>query len=75
MRLIVEQILRLFSNPLLVAIGVTMIVETAIEGGHTVLWLAYTVAVAVLYVGANRLHEGTDDMVDELHDKFIEDEQ
>jgi hypothetical protein len=63
---------RLFSNELLPAIGLTMIVETAIEGGATLTWVGYTVVVSTLYVLANHLHEGTEDMVEDLHEEIYD---
>lgn len=68
---IAEMVLRFFSNPFLTAIGMTMVLETTIEGGATVVWLTYTTVVALLYYVANRVHEGTDDMVEDIHDELM----
>lgn len=69
-----EHLFRLFSDTLFVAIGVTMIVETTIEGGQTELWVAYTLSVGVLYHVANKYHEGTEDMVEDIHDELHEEQ-
>jgi len=58
------------SDNLLPAIGVTMVVETTIESGATLSWIAFTLTAVVVWVVANYLYEDTGDMVEDIHNEF-----
>jgi hypothetical protein len=67
-----EYALRFGADPLLPAIGITMVVETTIEGGATQSWVAFTLTAVLIWTTANYLYEDTTDMVEDLHDEMTD---
>jgi hypothetical protein len=67
-----EYALRFGADPLLPAIGITMVVETTIEGGATLSWVAFTLTAVLVWAVANYCYEDTDDMVEDLHDAMTD---
>jgi len=72
---VVDNFLSLLSSDVFVLIGITMVLETTIEGGSTGAWFVFTVVFLILNQAAKYVHEGTDDHVEELHDELIESNQ
>jgi hypothetical protein len=67
-----EYTLRFGADPLLPAIGITIVVVTTIEGGATRSWVAFTLVSIAVYLLANHLYEDTEDMVEDLHDEMTD---
>jgi hypothetical protein len=52
---------------------VALALEMSIEGGNAKTWWTLTVLAFLAYQVANYVHEGTEDMVEELHDDMEQD--
>lgn len=70
---VVDGVLRVLSDETLFVIGLSLLIETHVEGGNTAFWTYYTASTLVLYVVANYVHEGSEDMIEELHEELDDD--
>lgn len=69
-----ELITELASTPLLPVLGYTKFVEAVIAGGPEVNWLAYSIAVTVVWVFADDLKRRAEDLGDAAQDAVGTDE-